>query len=171
MQEYKGIITMQGGPLTLTGSKVELGQQAPDFDVVNGQLSPVKLSAFAGKICIISAVPSLDTSVCDIQTRRFNQEAGKLGDDVSVVTISMDLPFAQGRWCGAAGVENLQILSDYREASFGAAFGILIKELRLLARSIFVIDKEGLIRYIEIVPELTNEPDYQAAINAAKKLI
>jgi thiol peroxidase len=171
MEEYKGIITMQGGPLTLTGSKVEVGQQAPDFDVVNGELSPVKLSAFAGKICIISAVPSLDTSVCDIQTRRFNEEAGKLGDDVSIVTVSMDLPFAQGRWCGAAGVENLEILSDYQQASFGAAFGVLIKELRLLARSIFVIDKEGVIRYIEIVPELTNEPDYQAAINAAKQLI
>ena len=171
MEEYKDIVTMKGGPLTLTGSKVEVGQQAPDFEVLNSELSPVKLSAFAGKICIISAVPSIDTSVCDVQTRRFNQEAQKIGNDVHILTISMDLPFAQERWCGAAGVENLEMLSDYRDASFGRAFGVLIKELRLLARSIFVIDKEGVIHYIEIVPELTHEPDYEAAINAAKQLI
>ena len=162
---------MKSSPLTLTGSKIEVGQQAPEFEVLNSELSPVKLSAFAGKICIISAVPSLDTSVCDIQTRRFNQEAQKIGKDVRILTISMDLPFAQKRWCGAAGIENLEILSDHRDASFGKAFGVLIKELRLLARSIFVIDKEGVIRYIEIVPELTHEPDYEAAINAAKQLM
>ncbi len=171
MDEYKNIVTMKGSPLTLTGSKVEVGQQAPEFEVINSELSPVKLSAFAGKICIISAVPSLDTPVCDIQTRRFNQEAQRIGNDVRILTISMDLPFAQKRWCGAAGIENLETLSDHRDASFGKAFGVLINELRLLARSIFVIDKEGVIRYIEIVPELTHEPDYEAAINAAKQLM
>ena len=164
-------VTMNSGPLTLIGNKVEVGQQAPDFEVLNGELSPVKLSAFAGKIRIISAVPSLDTSVCDIQTRRFNQEAQRIGNDVRILTISMDLPFAQKRWCGAAGIENLETLSDHRDASFGKAFGVLIKELRLLARSIFVIDKKGVIRYIEIVPELTHEPDYEAAINATKQLM
>lgn len=171
MEEYKGIVTMEGGLLTLTGSKVEVGQQTPDFEVLNSELSPVKLSAFAGKICIISAVPSLDTSVCDVQTRRFNQEAQRIGNDVRILTISMDLPFAQKRWCGGAGIENLETLSDHRDASFGKAFGVLIKELRLLARAIFVIDKEGVIRYIEIVPELTHEPDYGAAVNAAKQLM
>jgi len=171
MEEYKGIVTMKGRPLTLTGGKVKVGQQAPDFEALNGELSSVKLSAFDGKICVISAVPSLDTSVCDLQTRRFNQEAQRIGNDVCILTISMDLPFAQKRWCGAAGIENLETLSDHQDASFGKAFGVLIKELRLLARSIFVIDKEGVIRYIEIVPELTHEPDYEAAINAAKQLI
>lgn len=171
MEKYNGSVTMKGSPLTLTGSNVEVGQQAPDFEVLNSGLSPVRLSEFAGKICIISAVPSLDTSVCDIQTRRFNQEAQGIGDDVRILTISMDLPFAQKRWCGAADVENVEILSDHRNASFGEAFGVLIKELRLLARSIFVIDKEGVVRYIEIVPELTHEPDYEAAISAAKQLM
>ncbi len=171
MEEYKDIVTMKGGPLTLTGSKVEVGQRAPDFEVINLKLSAVRLSVFAGKICIVSAVPSIDTSVCDVQTRRFNQEAQKIGNDVHILTISMDLPFAQERWCGAAGVENLEMLSDYRDASFGRAFGVLIKELRLLARSIFVIDKEGVIRYKEIVPELTHEPNYEAAINAVKQLM
>ncbi len=171
MEEYKGIITMQGNPLTLTGCKVEVGQQAPDFEVLNNELSPVKLSEFAGKVCIISTVPSLDTSVCDIQTRKFNQQAQEIGNDVRILTISMDLPFAQKRWCGAADIENTETLSDHRDASFAKAFGMLIKELRLLARSIFVIDKEGVIRYIEIVPELTHEPDYEAAIKAAKQLM
>ena len=170
MEEYKGIVTIKGDPLTLIGSKVEVGQQAPDFEVLNGELSPVKLSAFAGKICIISSVPSLDTPVCDVQTRRFNEEAKKLRDDVLILTISMDLPFAQKRWCGAAGIENVKTLSDHRNVSFGKAFGVLIKELRLLARSIFVVDKEGVIRYIEIVDELTHEVNYEAALKAVKEI-
>lgn len=170
MEEYKGIVTIKGDPLTLIGSKVEVGQQAPDFEVLNGELSPVRLSAFAGKICIISSVPSLDTPVCDVQTRRFNEEAKKLRDDVLILTISMDLPFAQKRWCGAAGIENVKTLSDHRNVSFGKAFGVLIKELRLLARSIFVVDKEGVIRYIEIVDELTHEVNYEAALKAVKEI-
>ena len=150
---------------------LQIGDQAPDFEVVANDLSTVRFSSFRGKVCIISSVPSLDTSVCDTMTRRFNQEAGNLGDDVAVLTISMDLPFAQKRWCGAADVKNLQTLSDHRQASFGKAFGVLIKELRLLARAVFVIDKEGIIRYAEIVDELTNEPDYDAALKAARRLL
>ena len=170
MKERKGQITIEGNPLTLIGNEVKLGEPAPDFEALDNNLSPVKLSSFKGKVCIICSVPSLDTSVCDIETRRFNKEAGQLGPDVVVLTISMDLPFAQKRWCGAAGIKNVQTLSDHREAAFGAAYGVLIKELRLLARAVFVIDKDGVVRYIEIVDELTNEPNYEAALKAAKEV-
>ena len=171
MTERKDQVTMKGKPLTLTGEKVKVGDEAPDFEVVANDLSRVKFSSFRGKVCIISSVPSLDTSVCDRMTRRFNEEAGGLGQDVAVLTISMDLPFAQKRWCGAAGVKNVQTLSDHREASFGKAYGVLIKELRLLARAVFVVDKQGVIRYTEMVKELTNEPNYEAAIKAAKEML
>lgn len=170
MKERKGQITIEGNPLTLIGNEVKLGEPAPDFEALDNNLSPVKLSSFKGKVCIICSVPSLDTSVCDIETRRFNKEAGQLGPDVVVLTISMDLPFAQKRWCGAAGIKNVQTLSDHREAAFGAAYGVLIKELRLLARAVFVVDKDGVVRYIEIVDELTNEPNYEAALKAAKEV-
>jgi len=168
MQAREAVLTMKGSPLTLVGTKVEVGDSAPDFEVVANDLSPVKFSSFRGKVCIISSVPSLDTAVCDTMTRRFNEEASNLGDDVVVWTISMDLPFAQKRWCGAVGVKNVQTLSDHRDASFGNAFGVLIKELRLLARAVFVIDKDGIVRYTQIVNELTNEPDYEAALKAVK---
>jgi len=161
-------ITMQGRPLTLVGGELRVGEQATDFEAVATDLSSVKLSSFRGKVVIISAVPSLDTPVCDIQTRRFNERAAALGGDVAVLTISMDLPFAQRRWCGAAGVDNLMTLSDHRDAEFGRAFGVLIKELRLLARAVFVVDAEGVIRYKQVVNELTNEPDYDSAIRAAE---
>lgn len=170
MEERKGIITMKGQPLTLVGKGVKVGEPAPDFEVLANDLSAVKLSSFRGKIRIISSVPSLDTSVCDTMTRRFNQEAVNLGDDMVVLTISMDLPFAQSRWCGAADVKNVQTLSDHRDASFGNAFGVLIKELRLLARAVFVVDKEGVVRYVQIVNELTNEPDYEAVLQAVKDI-
>ncbi|HIJ53562.1 MAG TPA: thiol peroxidase [Planctomycetes bacterium] len=168
MKGREAVVTMKGSSLTLVGTKVEVGDSAPDFEVVANDLSPVKFGSFRGKICIISSVPSLDTPVCDTMTRRFNQEAGNLGDDVVVLTISMDLPFAQTRWCGAADVKNVQTLSDHRDASFGNAFGVLIKELRLLARAVFVVDKEGIVRYVQIVSELTNEPDYEAVLQAVK---
>jgi len=170
MKERKGLITINGNPLTLVGNEVKVGEPAPDFEAIDNDLSPVKLSSFKGKVCIICSVPSLDTSVCDRETRRFNEEAGRLGPDVVVLTISMDLPFAQKRWCGAAGIKNVQTLSDYREAGFGSAYGVLIKELRLLARVVFVIDKDGIVRYIETVDELTNEPNYEAALKAAKEV-
>jgi thiol peroxidase len=170
MKERKGLITMKGSPLTLVGNEVKLGQPAPDFEVIANDMSFVKLSSFKGKVCIICSVPSLDTSVCDMETRRFNEEAGKLGRDVVVLAISMDLPFAQKRWCGATGVKNVQTLSDHRDASFGKAYGVLIKELRLLARAVFVVDKNGTIRYLQIVKELATEPDYNAVLEAVKGL-
>jgi len=162
-------VTFQGNPLTLTGNQPEVGQPAPDFEVLGNDLSGVKLSSFKGKTCVIITVPSLDTPVCDTEVRKFNEEATSLGEDVAVLVISMDLPFAQARWCGAAGVKNVQTLSDHNQADFGNTYGVLIKELRLLARTVFVVDKEGIIRYIEVVEELTNEPDYEAALNAVRE--
>ena len=170
MEKQKRTVTMKGNPLTLVGNEVIVGQPAPDFEVIANDMSSVKLSSFKGKVCIICSVPSLDTSVCDMETRRFNEEAGKLGSDVVVLTISMDLPFAQKRWCGAVGINNVQTLSDHREASFGKGYGVLIKELRLLARAVFVLDRDGVIRYMQIVSELTSEPDYEAALDAVKGL-
>jgi thiol peroxidase len=171
MEERTDIITMKGNPLTLMGKELKVGDSAPDFEVVDNNLSPVKLSSFLGKICVVSSVPSLDTPVCDMETRRFNQEAGKLTADIQILTISMDLPFAQKRWCGAAGVDKLVTLSDHRNASFGTAYGVLIKELRLLARSVFVVDREGIIKYIQMVNEISQEPDYDAILNAVNNLV
>jgi len=171
MQERKRMVTMKGRRLTLAGSELKIGDTAPDCEVVGKDLETVRLSSFRGKICIISSLPSLDTSVCDMMTRKFNEEAVSLDKDVVVLAISMDLPFAQDRWCIAADVENVNVLSDHRTTSFGRAFGVLIEDLRLLARAVFIADKEGIIRYIEIVDELTHEPDYEAALKAAKELI
>jgi thiol peroxidase len=171
MEERSGAITMRGNPLTLLGKKLTVGDKAPDFELLANDLSPVKLSSFRGKVCILSSVPSLDTPVCDMETRRFNEEAGSLGEDVVILTISMDLPFAQKRWCGAAGVDKVTTLSDHREAAFGEAYGILIKELRLLARAVFVVDREGKIQYIQLVKEVAEEPDYDAVLEATKKCL
>ncbi len=170
MKEQIGLITMKGKPLTLVGNELKVGDKAPDFEVVADDLSVVRFSSFHGKLCIISSVPSLDTSVCDMMTRRFNQDAINLGGDVVVLTVSMDLPFAQKRWCGNANVKNLRVLSDHRNASFGTAYGVLIKELRLLSRAVFIVDNNGVIRYIQIVRELSSEPDYKAVLDAVKKL-
>jgi thiol peroxidase len=171
MKEHSGAITMKGNPLTLVGSKLSVGDSAPDVEVLGNDLNPVKLSSFKGKVCVLSVVPSLDTPVCDIQTRKFNDEAGKLGDDVAILTISMDLPFAQKRWCGAAGVDKVTTFSDHRDAAFGEAYGVLIKELRLLARAIFVVDRQGAVQYIQLVKEVTEEPNYEAALAAVAKLV
>ena len=171
MTERTGVVTFQGAPLILVGPELKVGQRAPDFEVLGNDLSPVAFSSFGGRVVIISSVPSLDTSVCDIQTRKFNEQACALGDDVVVLTISMDLPFAQARWCGAAGVENVVTLSDHRDAGFANSFGLLIKELRLLARAVFVIDKDGVVRYVQVVPEMTSEPDYDAAIDIVRGLL
>jgi len=171
MDEHTGLITMKASPLALLGDTVKVGQEAPDFEVVANDLSTVRFSSFHGKVCIISSVPSLDTSVCDTMTRKFNEQATKLAEDVVVLTISMDLPFAQKRWCGAAGVYNLQTLSDHRDASFGKAYGVLIKELRLLARAVFVVDKGGIISYMQIVEELTDEPYYEPVLKAVEELL
>lgn len=171
MNERTGIITFKGNPMTLLGPALKVGDQAPDFSVVDTALAPVTLASHSGKILVISAVPSLDTPVCDTETRRFNQEAAGLPDNVVVLTVSLDLPFAQKRWCGAAGIDRVTTLSDYRERSFGQAYGVLIKELLLLARCIFVVDADGVIRYIQQVPEVTSEPDYAAVLAAVKALI
>ena len=171
MQERDGLVTMKGNPITLIGTELQVGDQAPDFVAIDNDLNPVSFDSFRGKVCIISSVPSLDTPVCDMETRRFNDEAGRLGDDVEILTISMDLPFAQKRWCGAAGVEAVQTLSDHRDAAFGQAYGVLIKGLRLLARAVFVVDKQGTIRYIELVKEIASEPDYDAVLTAVKELV
>lgn len=160
-------ITFKGNPVTLLGNEVKVGDQAPNFTVLANDLSPVTLESTKGQVRLISVVPSLDTGVCDQQTRRFNEEAANL-ENVKILTISVDLPFAQKRWCGAAGIENVETLSDHRELSFGKAYGVAIEELRLLARAIFVIDSNDVVTYVEYVSEATNHPDYEAAIAAAK---
>ena len=171
MSERKGLVTVFGNPMTLLGDAVAVGQKAPDFAALDIDLNPKTLSDYAGRVLIIAAVPSLDTPVCDMETRRFNSEASKLGEGVHILTVSMDLPFAQKRWCAAAGVDRLTTLSDHRDASFGMSWGVLIKELRLLARSVFVVGKDGIVKYMEIVPEATHEPNYDAALAAAKALL
>jgi thiol peroxidase len=170
-QERTGIITFKGNPMTLLGPELKTGDRAPDFRVVDTSLTPVSLASYAGKIKVISAVPSLDTPVCDTETRRFNQEAASLPENVVVLTISLDLPFAQKRWCGAAGIDRVSTLSDYQERSFASAYGMLIKELKLLSRAIFVIDASDTIRYIQQVPEVTSEPDYAAVLAAVQSLL
>ena len=170
MPERSGVITMKGGPLTLVGHEVKVGDIAPDFTAIDTNLAPVRVLSFHGKACILSSVVSLDTPVCDTETKRFNDEAARLGPDITILTLSMDLPFAQKRWCGAAGVTKVQTLSDYRDASFGNAYGVLIKELRLLARAVFLVDKKGIVRHAEIVPEITSEPDYASLLGELKKI-
>ncbi len=159
---------MKGRALTLLGEEPKVGREAPDFTVLDGDMKEVHLSAYDGKTRIVASVPSLDTSVCDTETRRFNEAAAALGADFVILIISMDLPFAQKRWCGAAGVNRVVTLSDHRDGSFGKSYGLLIRELRLLARAVLVIDAKGFLRYKQIVEELTREPDYDAALAAAK---
>ncbi len=170
-EERQGGTTFQGNPLTLVGSELKAGDQAPVFSVLNGALEATSLDNYQGKVKVICTVPSLDTPVCDTEIRRFNQEAAGLGDNVAVLTISADLPFAQGRWCGAAGVENITPLSDHRDTSFGEAYGTLVKELRLLSRAVFVVDTGNTIQYVEYVSEIADEPNYDAAVAAAKAAV
>lgn len=170
MTDTTRTVTMKGNPLALAGQLIRVGEAAPDCELVANDLAPTLISSFKGKVVILSTVPSLDTPVCDIETRRFNVEAGKLGSEVAVLTISMDLPFAQKRWCGAAGVENVITLSDHRSAAFGEAYGILIPALRLLGRAVFVLDRQGVVRYLQLVDEIASEPDYDAVLEAVKAL-
>jgi thiol peroxidase len=170
MPERSNLVTMGGKPVALLGSQLKVGDVAPDFTAVGNDLKPVTLSQFKGKVVVISAVPSLDTPVCDMETRRFNAEAAKLGPDVVILTVSMDLPFAQKRWCGAAGVDRVVTVSDHRDAAFGMSYGVLIKDLRLLARAVFVVDRQGGIRYIQLVKEVGTEPDYAPVLAAVKEL-
>ncbi len=170
MTERKGAVTMKGNPLTLIGNSPAVGQPAPGFTIMNVNLEPVSLSDFAGKTVVIASVPSLDTPVCDTETRTFNQKAAQFGPDVVILTISMDLPFAQKRWCGAAGVDQVVTLSDYKDASFGEGWGVLISELRLLARAVFVVDKGGILRYAHLVKEVTDEPEYEKVLSVVREL-
>jgi thiol peroxidase len=167
--ERQGAVTLKGKPLTLVGPEIKVGAKAPDFQVIAPDMSVGSLSQFKGQTVLINVAHSLDTSICDEQTRRFNQEAAKL-PNVQILTISMDLPFAQRRWCGAAGIENVKVFSDHRDASFGRAYGTLLKDLRLLARSIFVVDASGTVRYVEYVPEVASHPNYDAALQAARQV-
>ena len=169
--ERTGLVTFKGNPLTLLGPEMKVGDKAPGFQVLDNSLQPKALESFKGQIKIISAVPSLDTPVCNLETRRFNEEAGKLPDQVVILTISMDLPFAQARWCAAAGVEKVKTFSDYKDRSFGLAYGVLIKELNLLARTVFIVDEQDVIRYVEVVPEIAQEPDYEGVLNAVRALL
>lgn len=164
--ERTGVITFLGGGLTLVGEEVQVGQRAPDFTVLDNGLAPKTLADYAGKVKVISVTPSLDTGVCDAQLRRFNQEAAKLGADVVVLNVSMDLPFANKRFCSLAGIETAVTLSDHRDASFGLSYGVLIKELRLLARAIFVVGKDDVVKHAQIVPEVTSNPDFEKALAA-----
>jgi len=155
----------------LSGTPVNVGDKATDFTVVAQDFSEKRFSDYKGKVCIIASVPSLDTSVCDRETKRFSDEAASLSEDIAILTISMDLPYAQRRWCGAIDNVKVDVLSDHRYADFGEKYGVLVEDLRILARTIFVVDKEGIIRYMELVEVIGNEPDYEKAINAAKQLV
>ncbi|MGE9986578.1 thiol peroxidase [Desulfovibrio sp. SGI.169] len=164
-------VTFQGNGLHLEGELPVQGGKAPDFTLAANDLSPRSLSDYAGKVLVLVSVPSLDTPVCDLEVRRFNAEAAALSDKVRIVAVSCDLPFAQARWCGAAGVKAVETLSDYKDTDFGKNYGVLIQELRLLARAIFVVAPDGALAYSQLVPEVTNEPDYDAALAAVKKLL
>ena len=169
--ERPGAVTFKGQPLTLVGPELKPGEKAPDFTIIDQSLQPASLRDYAGKVILLSVVPSLDTGICSAQTKRFNEEAAQLPEDVAILTVSMDLPFAQARFCGAENIDRVKVLSDHRDASFAQAYGTLVKELRLESRAIFVIDREGTIRYVEYVPEIASHPNYDAALQAVKSLL
>ena len=167
MRERKGVVTFGGRPVTLLGEPVKSGDPMPDARLVDNELAEVRLASLTGRVLVVASLPSLDTPVCDIETRRFNQEAADMGD-LRIVAVSMDLPFAQKRWCGAAGVERVLTLSDHRYAEFGEKWGLLVKENRLLARAVYVVDRKGVVTYGQLVPEAGDEPDYRAVMEAAR---
>jgi thioredoxin-dependent peroxiredoxin len=167
--ERPGATTMRGNPLTLIGPELKVGEKAPEFSAVDTGLQPVTLASTGGNVRIFSVVPSLDTPVCDMQTKRFNEEAAKL-PSVEILTVSMDLPFAMKRWCGAMGVDKVKMVSDHKTGSFGESYGTLIKELRIESRAIFVVDKENVVRHAEYVKEVADHPNYDAALSVAKQL-
>lgn len=167
----KNVVTVKGNAVTLLGDKAEAGRKARDFKALNTNMEETGLSNFKNKIKLIASVPSLDTSVCDLEIKRFNDEASKLSNDLVIIFISMDLPFAQKRFCQANEIKIVKTLSDHRDADFGQKFGVLIKELRLLARAIFILDKDDVVKYAQIVPELSSQPDYEAALAELKKVV
>jgi thiol peroxidase len=165
--ERAGATTLRGNPYTVLGPELKAGDAAPDFQSIDNSLKPVDLASTGSGVRIFSVIPSLDTPVCDAQTKRFEEEAGKL-PNLSIYTFSMDLPFAQKRWCGAYGVDHVKMVSDHRDGSFGKAYGTLIKDLRILSRAIFVVDPQNKLRYVEYVKEVGDHPNYEAALAAAK---
>ena len=167
MNERKNVATFAGNPITLLGEEIKVGDKARDFTALNKDLSEFKLSSVLGKVVVITAFPSIDTGVCALQATRFNQEAAKLGD-VTIYTISMDLPFAQGRWCGGAEIDKVKTVSDYKDREFGKNYGVYINELGLLSRAVFVVDENNKIVYVEYLNEITEEPDYDKALDALK---
>jgi thiol peroxidase len=168
-QKRTGIVTFKKQPMTLIGPDIKPGDKAPDFRVVKSDLSPVTLADSKGKVRLISVIPSIDTPICHAQTRRFNEEAANLPDNVEILTISVDLPFAMRRWRAAEGIDRVQLLSDYQEHSFGRNYGVLIDELKLLARAIFVVDANDTVVYREIVSDIGEHPLYGQALDAARK--
>ena len=171
MEKCTGVVTFAGNPIALLGKEVKVGDKAPAFTLLDNGLGEKTLADYAGKVKVISVVPSLDTGVCDAQTRWFNQNVSKLGENVVVLTVSVDLPFAQKRWCGAAGIDQVETLSDHRDLSFGENYGFILEGLRLLSRGIVVIDKDDVIRYVEYVPEVTSAVNFDAAEAATKALV
>ncbi|WP_127009220.1 thiol peroxidase [Veillonella sp. CHU110] len=171
MEKRTGVVTFAGNPIALLGKEVKVGDKAPAFTLLDNGLGEKTLADYAGKVKVISVVPSLDTGVCDAQTRWFNQNVSKLGENVVVLTVSVDLPFAQKRWCGAAGIDQVETLSDHRDLSFGENYGFILEGLRLLSRGIVVIDKDDVVRYVEYVPEVTSAVNFDAAEAATKELV
>lgn len=163
-------VTFGGKPVTLVGNRCKVGETAPVFTVTDAGLQPVSSDVFHGKVRIYSVFPSVDTPVCSLQNIRFNREASKLGDDVVIVSLSVDLPFAQKRFCAAEGIDRVHVFSDYRELDFGMKYGFVIDSLRLLARGVVVVDRDDVVRYVEYVPEVTHEPDYEKALAVAREL-
>lgn len=168
--ERPGVVTLKGKPVTLLGPEIKTGDPAPDFTVQANDFSDVRLSDFKGTVKLIASVPSVDTPVCDLEIRRFNEEAVKMDRNVQVLIVSMDLPFAQKRFCGSAGIQNVKTYSDHSLAEFGLKYGVLIKDLRLLSRAIFIVDEKDIVRYIEIVPENGTPPDYDSALKTLREL-
>ena len=171
MEKRTGVVTFAGNPIALLGKEVKVGDKAPAFKVLDNGLGEKTLADYTGKVKVISVVPSLDTGVCDAQTRWFNQNVSKLGENVVVLTVSVDLPFAQKRWCGAAGIDQVETLSDHRDLSFGENYGFILEGLRLLTRGIVIIDKDDVVRYVEYVPEVTSAVNFEAAEEATKALV
>ena len=169
--ERKNIVTVKGDPLTLIGKEIEVGQKAPEFTLLTSDLKEVDIEKFKGKIKLVASVPSLDTPICDLEIKRFNDEAAALSKDVVIIFISVDLPFAQKRFCDAYNIKKVKTYSDHKDVDFGKNYGVLIKELRLLSRAIFIIDKKDIVRYVEYVKELSSPPDYKAALEVLKSVI
>ena len=169
MEKRTGVITFAGNPMTLVGKEIKVGDVAPQFTALKNDLTPFSLEELKGKVVLISVVPSVDTGICELRTIRFNQEANQL-DNVAIITVSVDLPFAIGRFCGAKGIDKAITLSDHRDLSFGTNYGFVVEELRLLARGIVVIDTKGIVQHVEYVPEIASHPDYEKALAVAKNL-